>query len=291
MQLSAKFVVADDEPLTCVALLEGCELYEGSVLKAKVARSENGGANRTRVRPVIKSAGGASGVELADQLHAIAWNDCKKLGKPQRYLAELDVEGEPQPVRIYFDLTPDVPVLIEAGNTAAPSLEYVRGLEQLVLTLSTNASRVSVRQSMNEEKRISAVWAGLERSSHLEVARGQVKVAEIAEEGRNRRLDKGVDGVVMLLPKLAERFLPPAEAAAVSAAAAGSPIERIEALVTADQFTKLEAALGPESWVELSSAPDLQTAKNVLAMLSLETQAAMLEAVGRDHLLTMSGWQ
>lgn len=290
ISLSAKFIVADEEPLTCVALLEGCDLHEGAVLKAKVQISANGGASRTVVRPVIKSVGDASGIELADQLHAIAWNDCKKHGAPRRYLAELIVKDESQPVRIYFDLSPDVPTLVESGNTGVPSLEYVRGLEQLVLTLSTNASRVSVRQGLNEEKRINAVWAGLDRQSHLEIAKGQVAVAQIAEEGRNRRMDKGVDGIVTLLPKLAERYLPPAAAAAVATAADGTPIERIEKLVTADQFSKLETALGKESWVELSAAPDLPTAKNVLANLSLETQSGMLEAIGRDHLLTMAGW-
>lgn len=291
LTLSGKFLAAEDEPLTSVGLLEACELYESSILKAKVAISEAGGARRIRVRPVIKSVGNASGVEVADQLHAIAWTDVKKHGKPRRYLAELDVEGEAQPIRVYFDLSPDVTVFEVEGNTSAPSLEYVRGLEQLVLTLSTNASRVAVRQGMNEERRINAVWAGLERESNLEVAKGANEIARLTAEGKNRRTDKVLDGVVGLLPKLADRMIGELGSQAGAVSAEGTPIERVTKIVSAEQLAALEKALGSELWVKLSAAPDIPTLRDLLAGMSLEVQAAMLEAIGRDHIMTIAGWK
>ncbi len=293
LTLSGKFEPLDDCPLTCVELLEGVDQYENEIHAAKLATSEKGGAVRHRIRPIIKDCEGASGLEIADQLWQIAYANCMKAGKATRYCAELTIrEGDglrSTPVRIYFDVKPDNED-VEREEIAAngPSWEYVRGLEMLVLTLTERSSRVAMRQAMLEDKRIGMIYSSITQMQQMKLAesRGQTELVEA--QGRNRRKDKLFDGVVGLLPKLVDRFVPDAKKAIP--VTTDKPHARLAKLVTTEQLEAFAAALGPVAFAKFEDAADIPSAREVLAALDLETQAAILDAIGRDNVLEIATW-
>lgn len=293
LTLSSKFEGVEHTPLTCAELLEGVESYEGDLVRAAVALSEAGGAKRHRVRPIVKAVGDASALEVADQLFAIAFAHCMREGKPGRYCAELTIrEGDAvrsSPVRIYFNLSPELPIESDARAASEPSLEYVRGLESLVLTMTDRLSRVSVRLISQEERRHQMAWTSIERMHRSKLAEGEIAIAQVEAEGRNRRRDRMFDGVFALLPKLADKYIGPAKSNGVRSNL--RPVERVAELLTAEQLEGFKAAIGDARWSELESAADIPAARDVLAALDVETQGAILEAVGRDNVLTIATWE
>lgn len=288
--LSSTLDRADGCPLPCVELVTLCEAHEGETTKAAMAVSEKGGAKRTRIRPVVKQVNDASAVELADELQAIAWADVCKRGKKTRYVAELTVAGETKPIRVYFDLTPDHDTEEEEdGTTNAPSLEYVRGLEQQVLTLTRQLNALAARSVANEGKRIDLAWAGIDRAVHTEIARGQVRIEETRTAAREARRDKLLDGAVEhILPGLAGRLLDRALPAANSSTA--KPADRLRALLSAEQLDAFKSAVGDERVEQLEAAETVEDARKVLAAMPIEMQGEVLAAIGRDHVITISTW-
>lgn len=290
--LSAKFTECEGAPLPGEDLLLGMETYEGDIVRVAVALSEKGGAKRKRIRPTLKVTPDASAVEIADQVHAIAWADVCERGETSRYVAELTVTSGDgtDDQRVYFTLRPnaDVTELSAADSrTDGPSLEYVRGLEQLVVQLSSANGRVAIRQSLNEAKRLGIAWDSIDRQAAIEVARGRVSNEALALAGSDGRKDKMLDGAISLLPMLAARVMGSPQAAAD----APPPWERLTGLLDAKQLDAFAAAIGDVFTTELKAAKTIEDARVVLVKLDDETQTALLGAIGPDNVLTIASWK
>lgn len=306
LKLSGKFEPVDEIPLTCVELMEGIEAYDGDVVQCKVAISENGGVKRTRIRPIIKDAGDAAALEIADMAFAIAWTDMKKRGKAARYVAELIVrEGDgtvrSSPHRVYFDCKPDDGTDIdEPAETNAPSLTYVRGLEDRVLLQCDRMNRMATRVMMQQDRLYAMAWSGIEAANASKVAESRAEIELEDARGRNRRRDKIFDGVVSFLPHAAARLLPEAGPAlkAIGASAGGDekpkgppPIERLRELLTSDELDAFKKAVGDETWTVIESAKTLQEAQRPIATASKEVQHAIVDALGEKNVLAIASWE
>jgi len=298
LALSSKFTACDNTPLPSVELLAGFEMYEGDVTKVNVSLSEKGGAKRTRIRPVIKAVGTAAAVELADQVQEIAWAHCMNRGESGRYVAEMQIAeegGGSREERVYFNLRPDTNEVTESNDTTdRPSLEYVHSLEQMVLTLSRQASSTAMRQQMNEGRRIDIAWAGIDRITAQEDARGRVALETKRLEGSERRKDKAFDGAIdHLLPKLLDNYLPDPKKKAEASPEDSNlvPIDRMRKLLTDEQFDGYKKALGEKTFDAFAKTKDLDAARELFNDLTRKTQKAILEAVGREHLITIANWE
>jgi len=53
---------------------------------------------------------------------------------------------------------------------------------------------------------------------------------------------------------------------------------------------QLEEALGPEVWATLEKTQNVTEARDVLAGMPIDTQGGMLDAIGRDHIMTIASW-
>ena len=294
MQLSGKFSSLESCPLTREELVEGCCEYDGDIVKAGVSISENGGASRIRVRPTIKEVGDSSALAVADQLNEIAWADCMKHGKKRRYVTDLVVREDglvlSQPIRIYFTLEPEVDHVEESTRTDTPSLEYVRGLEQINLRNTDRLSRMSCRVMAQEESRHKLAWAAVTRAHQATLAEGQVKIATIEAQGRNTRNDKLLDGAISMLPALAARYLPGVETPA-ALTSEKTPFERVRDLVSEEQFEKMKTALGDELVEKFEACKTIEAARELLAGLPADKQHAMADAIGDDNIFAMAAWK
>lgn len=294
MRLSANLDVPPDIPLPPTSLTDGVEEHEGLIKTAKVARSLKGGASRKRIRPTVADAGDASATEIADACWAIAYADALVLGHKQRYVCELTIiDGDAvrdRPERIYFDV--DVPVDVEVDGAPAngPSHEYVRRLEDRVLSLSDSLVRGAARREAREEKRDARFFEMVEKVAAMKLEDQRARVELVETEGRNRRKDRFTDAVFSVLPKLADKALGMGATPTPAAQASGTPHERMVKLLTADQLAAFDAAVGEDKAEALRNAATVDEAKEILSGLDLETQNNVLNAVGRDAILEMAQW-